>query len=278
MRTRRAFTVVELMITMAILVLLIGLLVPTFAKMRKSALTAKCLSNLKSLEQAHWLYLSDHKGRFVNAQLPHGGGVAMNEELSWVKELRPYYSSELVLRSPVDVSPHWPAESAGGGGMPIPPTTDHFRPTSYGLNSYLTEFSLAAAIGDQSKAARSLGRVPDAANTVHFLMMAFQGKFAGSDHVHPDEWWQVPLGSGNEPWRLAAVQMQIDAHGGEATTLDPNNPDLATEASPDARSNYAFLDGHVETLMFSQVYVNQEVNRFDPEVSRFFTSRTSTSQ
>ena len=43
--------------------------------------------------------------------------------------------------------------------------------------------------------------------------------------------------------------------------------------SPRARSNWSFLDGHVETLPFGEVYVDDARNRLDPAVSGAFVRR-----
>ena len=56
---------------------------------------------------------------------------------------------------------------------------------------------------------------------------------------------------------LASNQMQTDIVSGKA-------------ASSSAKSNYGFVDGHVETLKFSDVYVHPDRNRFDPKIHSIY--------
>jgi prepilin-type N-terminal cleavage/methylation domain-containing protein/prepilin-type processing-associated H-X9-DG protein len=261
MRARRAFTLLEIMAAIIIIAILVGLLIPALSAVRRAARRADCLNHLRNLGQAHGLYMGDHRGRIIDVGLPHGGALA-NENISWITTLRRYYDNDLVLRSPVDTSPHWPTE-LGGAGFPIPGTSNRYRYTSYGCNAFLSASNSprVAQLGPGAAADR-LSKVHDPANTVHFLIIAFTGSHAGSDYVSPHEWAVPGMGPAAAPIR-AARQSQIDAHGGPKASLG-------------SISSYAFLDGHVEALQFSEVYLDADRNnRFDPEVSRFFAARRS---
>jgi prepilin-type N-terminal cleavage/methylation domain-containing protein/prepilin-type processing-associated H-X9-DG protein len=63
---RRGFTLVELLVVIGIIAIMVGILLPTLNKARKSAKTTVCLSNLKQMGNAWTMYLSDYKGH-----LPH---------------------------------------------------------------------------------------------------------------------------------------------------------------------------------------------------------------
>jgi prepilin-type processing-associated H-X9-DG protein len=257
MKVSRAFTVLELIVCLAILMLLIGLLLPTLHRVRGSGQSTKCLANMRSLCLAHELYMNDHRGYFIDVGLAHGG--LANEEVAWINTLESYYDHALVRRSPRDDSPHWPAEE-GGQGVPVPGSSDSFRRTSYGCNNYISRtYSPAAAI-DPANLTDRITRIKNPVTTVQFLVMAFTGSYAGSDHVHVEQWWNQAAGP-NFPPVKAASQMQTNAHGG-------------AEKSWAARSGYGFLDGHVASLQFSEVYINRDdLNCFDPAVSTFWTVR-----
>ena len=61
-RSRHAFTLVEILVVVAILALLAGLLFPVFATARGKARQVACLSNLRQLGLAFSMYAQDHDG------------------------------------------------------------------------------------------------------------------------------------------------------------------------------------------------------------------------
>jgi prepilin-type N-terminal cleavage/methylation domain-containing protein len=272
-RPCRAFTLIELLVVIAVIALLVGILVPSLAAARRSAMTAKCLSNIRQLELAHVLYMNDFREYFVDAGLGHGGISSVRE--AWPVSLAEYGGSGVVLRSPVDRSRFWPVADGGQDeGLPLtsvlelieagqPVQGQVARWTSYGLNNFTTRSVTpsittppgmgAAARGPWDK----LSRIPRPHATVHFLIMTFgtlgdPGGFARSDHVHAEDWHL--LGEQNAP-AAASGQSEISAHGGRTRTAG-------------ALSNYGFLDGSARTLRFSDVYKGQFDNRFYPEVAR----------
>lgn len=239
----RAFTLVELLVVISIIALLLGILMPSLQKARKSAKRIMCQSNMRNLELAQFFYAEDNDGKLVDAGLPHGGSSA-HEPGAWINTLQDYYQEKLLCKSPVDNSPHWPREM-GGKGMPVEGTDDQYRRTSYGINNYLTQFA-------PLKTYDNIKNIRKPAYTVQFLIMAFEGNFAGSDHTHIENWCPYPPQPDKVP-QFASINVQIDAHGGP-------------EKSKQSKSNYGFLDGHAETRQFQEVFTDYEKNSFDPEV------------
>jgi prepilin-type processing-associated H-X9-DG protein len=249
---------------MFIIALLLGVAIPALSGVHHSARVTQCLSNLRQLQLAHAGYMMDNRGYFIDVGLSHGG--VGNEEDAWINTLRDDYDNNLVLQSPLDDSPHWPIER-GGEGEPVPGTSDVLRRTSYGMNNFLSRSYSPAAAFDRYLVTDRASFVPDHANTIVFLVMAFEGAYAGSDHVHVEGWWAGPSQPDHPP-NAAAEQLQTNAAGGRATSWT-------------ARSNYAFLDGHVETLEFSRTFINPDLNRFDPSAAKNFLARiteTTTSE
>lgn len=254
------FTLVELLVVIGIIAVLISVLLPSLSSARKAALRTNCLSNMRNMQVAHVMYMNDNRGFFIQAGLAHGG-VHSDEDAAWINTLEKYYGSQLLHRTPVDTSPHWgPAPD----GAPIPGApADQRRRTSYGINSFLLDAgngenpygpAPAGFVGDwpggDGKAYNRAGRVKRHHATVQFLIMAYTGPFAGSDHPHVETWGTHP----NPPTR-AAQQVQINAHGGPA-------------ADWKSLSVYGYLDGHAEVNRFEEVFRSTTQNRFDPKIAQ----------
>ena len=238
-----AFTLIELLVVMSIIGVLLALLLPALGSARRSARTTACLSNVRNMQLAHWMYLTDHDGAFIDVGLGHGASHG-DESAAWINTLSGYYGSPLLARSPLDDSPHW---GPAPGGSPIPGApADQRRRTSYGVNNYLTPLSPTLPY-------LTIDSIPQPAAVNQFLIMAYRGSFAGADHPHVETWYS-PFLPGVTP-QLADDQVQIDAAGGES-------------ASFAARSNWGFLDGHAATLTFDKVYRNPTQNRMNPAVAR----------
>lgn len=72
-----AFTLIELLITIGIIIILAGLLLPVVAKSKNAALRSACLSNLRQQSTAWFLYIDDNEERFpdrrdLKSALPGG--------------------------------------------------------------------------------------------------------------------------------------------------------------------------------------------------------------
>ena len=60
-----AFTLIELIVVIAIIVLLIGLILPVLAHSKSAARSTVCASNLRQLAMANTAYSVEHDGYFV---------------------------------------------------------------------------------------------------------------------------------------------------------------------------------------------------------------------
>jgi prepilin-type N-terminal cleavage/methylation domain-containing protein len=61
--SRRAFTIIELLVVVSIIALLVSILLPAIGKARDQALVTQSLSNLRNLSAAHHRYSAEYKSR-----------------------------------------------------------------------------------------------------------------------------------------------------------------------------------------------------------------------
>ena len=85
----KGFTLVELLIVIAIIALLAAILFPVFARARESARRSSCQSNQKQLALGLLAYTNDYDERFP----------AITAE-TWFVQIQPYVKSQQVLRCP----------------------------------------------------------------------------------------------------------------------------------------------------------------------------------
>ncbi len=64
MNTRRGFTLLEMLVVIAIIALVVALLTPAIRGMQEKANRMACASNLRQIGQAVKMYTGDHGGRF----------------------------------------------------------------------------------------------------------------------------------------------------------------------------------------------------------------------
>jgi prepilin-type N-terminal cleavage/methylation domain-containing protein len=100
MPARRGFTLIELLVVIAIIAILAAILFPVFAKAREKARQTSCLSNMKQLNLAIAMYMSDCDSCF-----PIGGWSCYNCNRtppcpSWHCAIIPYHRNLPIYQCP----------------------------------------------------------------------------------------------------------------------------------------------------------------------------------
>jgi prepilin-type N-terminal cleavage/methylation domain-containing protein len=93
----RGFTLIKLLVVIAIIAILASILLPVFAEAREKARQANCISNLKQLSTAVMMYTQDYDDRYPRND-PWGLGMG------WAGALYPYVKAAGVYHCPDDVT------------------------------------------------------------------------------------------------------------------------------------------------------------------------------
>ncbi len=87
------FTLVELLVVMAIIAILMALLMPAISNAKAKANQTSCLNNMRQLTLAAIMYASDHDEEFPARRTPTN---------AWPHKLKPYYLNWQIIACPSD--------------------------------------------------------------------------------------------------------------------------------------------------------------------------------
>ncbi len=134
-RTERGFTLIELLTVIAIIGILAAIVITTVGRVRESARSSVCASNLRQIGLAMMLYADDNRGNFPTAYVNAPG-----QNVTWNSKLNPYIISQAASSNPnapqFDSSPVWDCPSAEKIKVNA---SDRYHLRHYGMNVMIRE-------------------------------------------------------------------------------------------------------------------------------------------
>jgi prepilin-type processing-associated H-X9-DG protein/prepilin-type N-terminal cleavage/methylation domain-containing protein len=197
MRKRVGFTLVELLVVVAIIGMLVGLLLPAVQSSREASRRANCLSNLRQIGIATHMFANAHGGRFP--QTIHADTATLQHQ-SWVYTLAPYMEDVDAIRLCAD-DPKREARLLNGA-----------KGTSFVINEFVSV------------------PLPESVLNLHKMMqtskviMVFEGadrRNVNEEHVHCSSWY-LPLRVSkgfDTVWDYILFEIQPDRHDDTANYL-----------------------------------------------------------
>lgn len=140
MTRKTGFTLIELLTVIAIIGILAAIIVPTVGKVRQTARTSACASNLRQLSLAALMFAGDNNGRLVELQF----GA---EPVYWFRQLYPYLKSDGLNRS----SPIFQCPSDEDAQAAFAANGSEWQSTSYLLLRETTTQRTLAQIANPSR-------------------------------------------------------------------------------------------------------------------------------
>lgn len=228
---RRGFTLIELLVVIAIIAILASLLLPSLALAKEKAKSTKCLSNLKQMTLAAFLYTGDHREEYPWTFTLFGG---QQDRKTWFTYIQPFQQNTNVLICP--------SRSV---------QFEHLYATDQTASNYSANFELGGCNWVQGPwyfEPRKSTQVVNPAGTAYMTDGGSQPKSTENALEC------VTVDSMEKPgcWIL---DDPITSRACLGCVLNPGDPNWGGPLlRHNGRSNVGFVDGHIDTLKSSEWY------------------------
>ena len=167
----RAFTILELLVVLAIISVLAGVLFPVFSSARESSKRTTCMSNFREVSLSTHLYMNDYEDNFMPVNHEHGAVATSRNDRTWVQLVLPYVRNFGMFYCPSDTSDRPRPEATFDEDL-VPGDTDtQYYTASQRVNMGYNYQYLAPIIrqgGEWSTSPRSSTSLASPSNTILF--------------------------------------------------------------------------------------------------------------
>ena len=225
MRRANAFTLIEVLVVVAIIGLLAAVLIPSLAAARHQARSRVCLSNCNQIGMAMQTYRMQYRDRFPSSG---GHGADADPKNWWLSVLARHVKRPLLFRCPEEETAHFLDWNDVNWDDVSPEQhadyLENYRWGSYALN-YLV-------VKQPDPYCDHLSRIRRPVYTV--FVAESEPSLKAVDHIHPEKFVMIP------PERMVAVDRHLE------------------------RSNYVFADSHAEARRIEETWEPEKRDLWNP--------------